>query len=73
MDLIIMLIIAGIITVLCAPFLSDNVNTDGQSITANVICSSSFVAQDLPYCDVTLCHRVKCFTYYQEVLGLWHS
>lgn len=72
MDLLIMLLVAIIITAVCAPYLS---SAEGGvvSITNNVLTTSTFVAEDLPYCDVRLCQRVKCFTYYQEVLGLWRS
>lgn len=72
MDLLVMLLLAVVITVICIPYLSE---AEGGlvGITNNVLSSTTFVAEDLPYCDISLCQRVKCFTYYQEVLGVWHS
>ena len=72
MDLLVMLLATAIITVLSLPYITDGTYADSQSLTSTVISNSSFVAQDLPYCEPSLCRKVQCFTYYQEVLGLWH-
>lgn len=72
MDLLIMLLIAIVIALVCMPYISKGENVD-YGISQSVLTTSSFKAEDLPYCDVSLCTRVKCFTYYQEVLGVWRS
>lgn len=72
MDLLVMLLVTAIVTICSIPYLTDGTYTDTQSVTNSVISNSTFTALDLPYCEPSLCHKQKCFTYYQEVLGLWH-
>ena len=72
MDLIVMLIVATVLTIIGIPYMGTQVSDVGDcSLTETVICNSDFVVEDLPYCNIADCKRVKCFTYYQEVLGLW--
>lgn len=71
MDLLIMLLFAVVLTIIGLPYITDGTYADEQSVASTVINSSTFVAADLPYCGTGLCKRQKCFTYYQEVLGLW--
>ena len=72
MDLLIMLLVVIVISIICIPYISKGENSD-YGISQSVLKTSSFKAEDLPYCDISLCTRVKCFTYYQEVLGVWRS
>lgn len=72
MDLIVMLIFAVVITVIGIPYMGEqSEDVSVSSLTETVICNSTFVVEDLPYCNPANCSRQKCFTYYQEVLGLW--
>lgn len=73
MDLLVFGVVLIVITVLCIPYTGSPAATSEYSIIAPATSTSTFVAEDLPYCETALCKRVKCFTYYQEVLGLWHS
>ena len=73
MDLIVMLIVSAVITFMGVSYTTNDPTDSVQSVTSTVVCNSTFVSQDLPFCEPSLCTRVKCFTYYQEVLGLWHS
>lgn len=72
MDLIVMLIVAVVLMIMGIPYMGDQpVDGTASSLTDTIICSSTFVPEDLPYCNPAACERQKCFTYYQEVLGLW--
>ena len=74
MDLLITILLMLVLFILAIPYINAETSIENEvSFTQTAVLGEKFTPKDLPFCEVAKCRKVKCFTYYQEVLGLWGS